>query len=91
MELRKHGWLWTEEFIWHKKNSYPGKWTNRFRDAWERCLQFNKAKRFNMYQEEVMVPMGNWTKNRLKNLSATDKKEIKPKTAAALVRISLIG
>src|SRR3972149_4814863 len=20
--MRKQGWLWTEEFIWHKKNSY---------------------------------------------------------------------
>ncbi len=26
-----------------------------------------------MYQEEVMVPMGDWAKNRLKNLSATDR------------------
>ncbi|MDR2804758.1 MAG: site-specific DNA-methyltransferase, partial [Dysgonamonadaceae bacterium] len=25
LEMRKQGWLWTEEFIWHKKNSYPGK------------------------------------------------------------------
>ena len=71
--MRKQGWLWTEEFIWHKKNSYPGKWPNRFRDSWERLLQFNKAKHFNMYQEEVMVPMGDWAKNRLKNLSDTDK------------------
>lgn len=60
LAMRKQGWLWTEEFIWHKKNCYPGKWPNRFRDAWERLLQFNKDKRFNMYQEEVMVPMGNW-------------------------------
>lgn len=73
IEMRKQGWLWTEEFIWHKKNCYPGKWPNRFRDAWERLLQFNKDKKFNMYQEEVMVPMGNWTKSRLKNLSETDK------------------
>jgi site-specific DNA-methyltransferase (adenine-specific)/site-specific DNA-methyltransferase (cytosine-N4-specific) len=71
--MRKQGWLWTEEFIWHKKNSYPGKWPNRFRDSWERLLQFNKDKHFNMYQEEVMVPMGDWSKNRLKNLSDTDK------------------
>ena len=42
LSLRKQGWLWTEEFIWHKKNCYPGKWPNRFRDAWERILQFNK-------------------------------------------------
>lgn len=71
--MRKQGWLWTEEFIWHKKNSYPGKWPNRFRDSWERLLQFNKAKHFNMYQEEVMVPIGDWAKTRLKKLSDTDK------------------
>ncbi|MEI7587615.1 MAG: site-specific DNA-methyltransferase [Runella sp.] len=73
LAMRKQGWLWTEEFIWHKKNCYPGKWPNRFRDAWERLLQFNKDKKFTMYQEEVMVPMGDWSKSRLKNLSETDK------------------
>ena len=73
LAMRKQGWLWTEEFIWHKKNSYPGKWPNRFRDSWERLLQFNKAKKFTMYQEEVMVPMGDWAKSRLKKLSDTDK------------------
>jgi len=73
LEMKKQGWLWTEEFIWHKKNCYPGKWSNRFRDAWERLLQFNKERKFNMYQEEVMVPMGDWAKSRLKNLSDTDK------------------
>lgn len=73
LALRKQGWLWTEEFIWHKKNSYPGKWPNRFRDSWERLLQFNKQKKFNMYQEEVMVPMGDWAKKRLRKLSDTDK------------------
>lgn len=73
LEMRKQGWLWTEEFIWHKKNCYPGKWPNRFRDAWERLLQFNKDKKFTMYQDEVMVPMGDWAKARLKNLSSTDK------------------
>ena len=71
--MRKQGWLWTEEFVWHKKNCYPGKWPNRFRDAWERLLQFNKSKKFNMYQETVMVPVGDWAGTRLKNLSQTDK------------------
>ena len=73
VELRKQGWLWTEEFVWHKKNCFPGKWPNRFRDAWERCLQFNKSKKFNMYQKEVMVPVGDWAKTRLKKLSNTDR------------------
>jgi DNA modification methylase len=71
--MREQGWLWTEESIWHKKNSYPGKWPNRFRDSWERLLQFNKQKKFNMYQEAVMVPVGDWAKERLINLSKTDK------------------
>ena len=73
LRMREQGWLWTEEFIWHKKNSFPGKWPNRFRDGWERLLQFNKNRKFNMYQEEVMVPVGNWAEKRLANLSETDR------------------
>lgn len=72
LALRQQGWLWTEEFVWHKKNCHPGKWPNRFRDAWERCLQFNKERKFAMYQEEVMVPMGDWAKTRLKKLGKND-------------------
>jgi site-specific DNA-methyltransferase (adenine-specific) len=49
LALRKQGWLWTEEYMWHKRNSYPGKWPNRFRDGWERCLHFTKQKNFAMY------------------------------------------
>ncbi len=74
MALRKQGWLWTEEYIWHKRNSYPGKWPNRFRDGWERCLHFTKSKHFAMYQDAVRVPMGDWKEARLRNLSETDKR-----------------
>jgi site-specific DNA-methyltransferase (adenine-specific) len=74
LEMKKQGWLWTEEYIWHKRNCYPGKWPNRFRDAWERCLHFTKQKKFTMYQDSVMVPTGDWAKSRLKNLSNTDKR-----------------
>lgn len=73
LAMRKLGWFWTEEMIWHKKNCYPGKWPNRFRDSWERLIQFNKSRHFNMYQEEVMVPVGDWADKRLQNLSETDK------------------
>lgn len=72
LALRRQGWLWTEEFIWHKKNCYPGKWPNRFRDAWERCLQFNKTRKFKMNQDAVRVPMGDWAKTRLKALGKND-------------------
>jgi len=74
LAMRNRGWFWTEEYIWHKKNSHPGKWPNRFRDSWERLIHFTKQKQFNMYQDEVMVPVGDWAKSRLKNLSETDQK-----------------
>lgn len=74
LEMRKQGWLWTEEFIWHKKNCHPGKWPNRFRDAWERLLQFNKNRKFTMYQEEVMVSVSDRrATTHLENLSETDR------------------
>jgi site-specific DNA-methyltransferase (adenine-specific)/site-specific DNA-methyltransferase (cytosine-N4-specific) len=73
LAMRRQGWHWTEEYIWHKRNCYPGKWPNRFRDAWERCLHFTKEKKFDMYQEAVMVPMGDWRHTRLKSLSEVDR------------------
>jgi len=74
IEMRNRGWLWTEEYIWHKKNSHPGKWPNRFRDSWERLLHFTKQRDFDMYQDEVKVPIGRWADSRLRNLSDTDMK-----------------
>lgn len=74
LAMRGQGWLWTEEYMWHKKNCYPGKWPNRFRDAWERCLHFTKQKKFKMYQDAVRVPMGSWADKRLRKLSHTDKR-----------------
>lgn len=74
LAMRQQGWLWTEEYLWHKKNCYPGKWSNRFRDSWERLLHFNKSKKFRMYQKAVMVPVGDWAQSRLKNLSSVDLK-----------------
>ena len=84
LALRQQGWLWTEEFMWHKRNAFPGKWPNRFRDSWERLLQFNKEKKFNMYQDEVMVPIGDWADARLKNLSEEDLSRRKSATESKL-------
>jgi len=66
LEMRKQGWRWTEEYIWHKKAAMPGKWKDRFRDGWERCLQFNKQAQFNMYQDAVMIAPSFYTKQRAK-------------------------
>ncbi|MGH8123133.1 MAG: DNA-methyltransferase [Rudaea sp.] len=73
LALREQGWRWTDEYMWHKKNCYPGRWPNRFRDAWERCLHFTKQKQFKMYQDAVRVPTGDWAKSRLRKLSETDR------------------
>jgi DNA modification methylase len=72
LAMRKQGWLWTEEYVWHKRNCFPGKWPNRFRDAWERCLHFTKSRKFKMNQEAVMVPMGDWADSRLRSLGKND-------------------
>jgi len=86
LEIKKQGWLWTEEYVWHKKNSFPGKWSNRFRDSWERCLHFTKQKNFKMYQKNVMVPMGNWAEQRKKNPSKNDHLRYGSKVESGLSR-----
>ena len=73
LALRKQGWLWVEEYVWHKKNAVPGKWPNRFRDSWERLLHFTASKKFKMNQDAVMAPAGDWRKPRLANMSDNDR------------------
>ncbi len=74
LEMRKMEWFWIEDYIWHKRNVFPGKWPNRFRNAWEHCFHFTKQKDFRMYQDAVKVPIGDWANKRLKNLGANDRK-----------------
>lgn len=71
--LRELGWLWTEEYLWHKTTAAPGKWPNRFRDQFEHLYHFTKQKKFVMNQDAVKVPVGDWSKSRLKNLSEKDR------------------
>lgn len=72
LEMKKQGWRWVEEYCWYKKNSFPGRWSNRFRDSWERCLHFTKSADFNMYQDEVKVPIGDWAQKRFKSMTEND-------------------
>ena len=74
LEMKEQGWKWTEEYIWRKTTSFPGKWSNRFRDGWERCLHFTKEKKFTMNQEAVQVPIGEWAKSRLRKNNGTEKR-----------------
>lgn len=72
LQMKKQGWFWIEEYCWYKKNSFPGRWPNRFRDSWERCLHFTKKKEFKMYQDAVKVPIGDWATKRFKSMSEKD-------------------
>ncbi|MHB8390302.1 MAG: DNA-methyltransferase [Acidobacteriaceae bacterium] len=86
LAMKKMGWLRTEDYIWYKKNSAPGKWPNRFRDAWEHLYHFTKSRHFTMNQEAVMVPIGDWSKSRLKNLSSVDKARQESATGSGIGR-----
>lgn len=86
LKLKEQGWNWTEEYIWYKRNCYPGKWPNRFRDAWERCLHFTLSSKFKMFQESVMVPTGSWADKRLARLSEEDQIRHESKVSSGLGR-----
>lgn len=85
-KLKEQNWLWIEEYIWRKTTSMPGWWPNRFRDGWERCLHFTKSHKFKMCQSRVMIPIGDWSKTRMKNLSKNDKKRRFSSTGSGLSR-----
>ena len=86
LALKRQGWLWIEEYCWYKKNSFPGKWHNRFRDAWERCLHFTKNKKFRIYQDVVKVPIGKWAEKRFKSMTHMDFKRYLSRTNGTLGR-----
>lgn len=84
--LRAQGWRWVEEYCWHKKTAAPGKWPNRFRDSWERCHHFTLNKKFKMNQNAVKVPIGDWARTRLANLSVADRSRQASSTGSGVGR-----
>ncbi|MCQ2355400.1 MAG: site-specific DNA-methyltransferase [Methanocorpusculum sp.] len=84
LRLREQGWYWIDDYIWHKKTAYPGRWRGRFRDAWEHCYHFAKHTAFAMYQEEVMVPASPATHRRVAHLSERDKTLRAPESGSGL-------
>jgi len=84
--LRPLGWRYVEEYIWHKRNSYPGKWRDRFRDSWERLLQFNKSRRFAMYQDAVRVPASESARRQGRYLTGIKGQRQRSRTRSGLDR-----
>src|SRR5437867_1385934 len=70
--LSDAGWLCIEDYIWHKSNPMPGYWPTRLRDGWEYCFHLSKIKKPYIDQNAVRIPVGDWVKARLQNLSTND-------------------
>lgn len=67
--LSDFGWRCVDDYIWMKPNAMPGFWNTRLRDEWEYCFHMTKNRKFAMYQEAVMKPIGDWSEKRLANLN----------------------
>ena len=51
--LRKQGWLFIDEMIWHKTNPFPTGSKKRLKDGFERCFHFTKRKNFKFFPDAV--------------------------------------
>jgi len=69
LQMNEVGWRSVDDYLWIKPNAMPGYWNNRLRDEWEYCFHLTKNKQFNMYQDAVRRPMGDWANARLANLN----------------------
>jgi site-specific DNA-methyltransferase (adenine-specific) len=53
LALRRQGWLFIDEMIWHKTNPFPTGSKKRPKDGFERCYQFSKTKGFKFFPDAV--------------------------------------
>ena len=53
LALRRQGWLFVDEMIWHKTNPFPTGNKNRLKDGFERCYHFAKSKDFKFFPNAV--------------------------------------
>lgn len=74
LALKRQGWRWTEEFVWHKKNPVPNGCPTRLKDGWERLLHFTKTPKFKIFPDNVRRPISDATKDRMSRLN--DKNDI---------------
>ena len=51
------GWLWIDEFIWHKTSGIVGRFPNRLKDRYERLYHFALSTRPKFNPDAVRVPV----------------------------------
>lgn len=83
---KQQGYKLIDEYIWHKKNSMPGRFKNKFRDGWEHLFHFSKTLDIQFFQDAVRKPIGDWTKQRVKNLGINDMARYSMKTQSGFGR-----
>jgi site-specific DNA-methyltransferase (adenine-specific) len=55
LALREQGWLFVDEFIWHKTNPFPTGNKNRLKDGFERCYHFAKTQNYKFFPDAVLT------------------------------------
>ena len=53
LALRKLGWRWIEEYVWHKTSVFPTKHGKRFKNAYERLLHFARSTDYKFNKDAV--------------------------------------
>lgn len=56
LSMRAGGWLWIDEFVWHKSSPFPGNFGIRLKDGWERLFHFACDNDIKFRRESVQVP-----------------------------------
>lgn len=64
MMKRELGFKFIDPLIWHKKTTPPGKFNNRFKDAWEFCYHFSKQIKIKFNPRSVAKPASEVSKAR---------------------------
>lgn len=70
------GWHCVDDYVWVKKNAFPGRWPNRLKDAWEFCFHLAKTKRPYFNPEAVSIPLSASSRKKLERISPADNKRI---------------
>lgn len=73
LALKRSGWLWREDYIWHKTTAIPGNWPDRFKDSWEHCLHFSRQLPIKIHKEAVMIDPAESTVKRGLRTNKDDK------------------
>ena len=75
LAMKRAGWRWVDEYMWHKTCMTPGKWPNRLKDGFERCYHFSIMPQFKMRQDSVKVPMSDSMRQKSLNSNFKDYRE----------------